>query len=394
MKLKWIAVLAVAASALFAGTAFAEDNVFTDVDFSTEQGAAIEKMYSVGYLKGYNDGSFKPDATITRAELTRVFNQVFQYELNEEKASTMETFSDVEEEAWYYDDVMIAQSNGYINGFNDGTFRPQDNFTRQQTCVVLALAAGIQNASTDITINDEVSPWALTYVKAAIGDGAFELEENDTFRATANITRGEVCEALAKYVVIESEVVTDETGEAVTNEEGETETTTSVTVKSSSGSSGGGGGSSSGGSSSGSSSSGSSTATTDAETETTTVDSGSSNADNSTTEAETETTTEASVITLTDAEAAALSSIISDTKNKLMYMVKTSEEKEVVQYILDALQSYQADNNYDVSTAIAEAKGMYNALSSEEKDDFYSCLLASYDLSEVSMLMDVFSAFF
>lgn len=399
MKLKWMAVLTLAASTLFAGAVFAaEDNGFSDVDFSTEQGQAIEKMYSVGYLKGYNDGTFKPDATITRAELTRVFNQVFKYELNEEKAATMEDFSDVEQGAWYYNDVRIAQTNGYINGFNDGTFRPQDNFTRQQTCVTLALAAGLQNTAQEITISDEVSPWAENYVKAAIADGAFELEEGNTFRATANITRGEVCEALAKYVVIETEVVTDEQGEAVTNSEGETETATTVSVsKPNSSSNGGssGGGSSSGGSSGGSSSGGSTGTTTATEATTETTTSATTTDTTTTTEATTETTTEDTTddveIVLGEEEITALKNVISDTRNILMYRVRTDAEKEIVQYILESMESYLADNSFDVTSAIGEAKNMYYDLSEEEKTDFRNCVMTSYDMMDVTLLQEVFA---
>lgn len=399
MKLKWMAVLTLAASTLFAGVAYAAEDGFSDVDFSTEQGQAIEKMYSVGYLKGYNDGTFKPDATITRAELTRVFNQVFKYELNSEKAATTADFTDVDKNAWYYNDVRIAQTNGYINGFNDGTFRPQDNFTRQQTCVTLALAAGLQNTTQEITISDEVSPWAENYVKAAISDGAFELEEGNTFRATANITRGEVCEALAKYVVIETEVVTDEQGEAVTNSEGETETATTVSVsKPNSSSNGGssGGGSSSGGSSGGSSSGGSTgtttatEATTEATTSATTTDT-----TTTTTEVTTETTTEDTTdnveIVLGEKEITALKNVISDTRNILMYRVRTDAEKEIVQYILESMESYLADNSFDVTSAIGEAKNMYYDLSEEEKTDFRNCVMTSYDMMDVTLLQEVFA---
>lgn len=399
MKLKWIAAMTLAVSAVFTTFAFAAENKgFSDVDFSTEQGKAIEKMYSVGYLKGYNDGSFKPEATITRAELTRVFNQVFDYKLNEEKASSMEKFSDVEESAWYYNDVRIAQSNGYINGFNDNTFRPQDNFTRQQTCVVLALAAGLQSPTTDIVINDEVSPWAEAYVKASIADGAFKLEEGNKFRGTVNITRGEVCQALAKYVVIESEIVTNEQGEAVTNAEGETETSTKVVSKQPSGNSGSG--TSGGGNSSNNNNSNNTVVTTESSTEKTTAEVTTSVTEATTeavtkvtTEATTEATTEKVEIKLNDEEIAALKNVIDDTKYTLMYMVKTSDEKAVAQYMLNAMENYLADNSYDVSTAIGEAKQMYYALSAEERADFKNCLLSSYNMVEVSLLKDVFAPF-
>lgn len=392
MKLKLIISAALTFSTLFVTTAIAADNKgFTDVDFSTEQGQAIEKMYNAGYLAGYSDGSFKPDSTITRAELTRVFNQVFKYELNEEKAASMTDFYDVEKGAWYYNDVKIAQSNGYINGFNDNTFRPQNNFTREQTCVVLALAANLKSPSNDITINDEVSPWAETYVKASIADSAFKLENNNNFRATVNITRGEVCQALAKYVDIKNNTTTETSTETTTNSlttakteassNSSNETTTSKTNTSGNGSSG----------STGSSGVDNKTTTT---TETTTEATTKATTTNTTT---TETTTEpttASVITLSDEQMKALNNVISDTEEILIYKVKTQNEVDVANYVLNAMISYREDNTFDITSAISEAKNMYYSLSSTERDDFKHCLMTSYNVSDVGKLKEVFSAFF
>lgn len=393
MKLKLIISAALTFSTLFVTTAIAADNKgFTDVDFSTEQGQAIEKMYNAGYLAGYNDGSFKPNSTITRAELTRVFNQVFKYELNEEKAVSMTDFSDVEKGAWYYNDVKIAQSNGYINGFNDNTFRPQNNFTREQTCVVLALAANLKSPSNDITINDEVSPWAETYVKASIADSAFKLENNNNFRATVNITRGEVCQALAKYVDIKNNTTTETSTETTTNSlttaktdaasNSSNETTTSKTNTSGNGSSG----------STGSSGvDNKTTTTTETTTEATTKATTTTNT--TTTETTTETTT-ASVITLSDEQMKALNNVISDTEEILIYKVKTQNEVDVANYVLNAMISYREDNTFDITSAISEAKNMYYSLSSTERDDFKHCLMTSYNMSDVGKLKEVFSAFF
>lgn len=384
MKLKWLITSLIAFSTLFATSAFAaESKGFTDVDFSTEQGQAIEKMYKAGYLAGYNDGSFKPDATITRAELTRVFNQVFNYRLDEEKAAEMDDFTDIEKGVWYYNDVKIAQSNGYINGFNDNTFRPQDNFTRQQTCVVLALAAGLESNVSDITISDEVSPWAEAYVKAAVADGAFKLEEGNTFRATLNITRGEVCQALAKYVA-EEEASTEATTKTTTNvTTDKTENTTTAksetTTKKSPGTSGG----SNGSSGSGSSDNKTNTVATEATTETTTKAT-----TTTTTEASTETTT--LVIELNDAQLNALDNVIYDTENKLIYRVDTDAQLEVVNYVLDAMKAYRADSSFDVSSAIREAKGMYYQLSAEERAQFKQAAMLSYNLSDVGLLREIF----
>ena len=373
MKLKRILAGALAVACVSSINVFAADTAsktgFSDVNESTAEGQAIVKMYEAGYIKGYEDGTFKPNGNITRAELTRVFNQVFGYKADEEKLKSVKNFADNNEnDAWYYNDVRIAQSNGYVSGFGDNTFRPKDNFTRQQTCVVLAQAAKLPTeVKDDIKINDEVAQWAESYVKRAISAGAFSLEKNDTFRATDNITRGEVCLALAKYigtnnsentteVTTKTEVVTNANGETVT----ETTTTeaTETTTKNTS-SSGGGGGSSSGGSSSGGSSS------------------------NTTTEA----------ITLNDSQMKALKNIIRDTKSYLIPYCSTAEQKEVAQYILSAMESYYADPSYDVLSDISTAKQMYYGLSSDERKEFQSNCLSSLSLSDIEVLKPIFEPF-
>lgn len=406
MKIKFMAAAVIALGTLMSTTALAADKTtpFKDVDTATEEGQAIEKMYNAGYLKGYEDGTFKPEATITRAELTRVFNQVFKYELDEEKAETTPDFSDIEKKAWYYNDVRIAQTNGYINGFNDNTFRPQDNFTREQTCVVIALAGKLENKEIKPEILDTVSPWAVEYVDTVINNGVIPLEEGK-FRAKENITRGEVCKALAKFV--NTDKTSENTSKTDTSSDKASESTTSDNSGSSStggsGSSSTGGGSSTGGSGSsgtgggsstgGTGSSGSTTSTTQSSTTTSTTTT--TTTTTSTTESSTENTTQdqepsGSGIELSPSQKSALSRIISGTRNSLRYAVKTDAEVDLVRAILAAMSSYESDNNFDILSAVYDAKALYDNLTPEEKEDFKSCAMSIYDPTDIMELRDVF----
>ncbi len=404
MNFKKFIALGLAICASFAPCAFADEqtqantSVFSDVDEDTQTGKAILQMYEYGYLKGYNDGTFKPNATITRAELTRVFNQVFKYELDEEKAENMQNFYDnTDADAWYYNDVRIAQSNGYINGFDDFTFRPQENFTRQQTCVVLDLAAKLDTSAeadySDVVIADEVSEWADKYVKAAVAAKAFDLELGNTFRAKQNITRGEVCLALSKFIVVETEVVTDAAGEAVTNAEGETETVTRVSVNTENKSSGGGGG----GGSSSKDKTETNTKVIEPATQTTTE-----KVTSATTEATTETTTEAKSSggnttpenpKLTDAENQALLRVIRVTQNTVIPNCKSGAMKNVGETVLESMKAYYNDNSYDIGSAITEALDMYHSLSAEERTEFKRIVMSSYNTYDISILRNVFAPF-
>ncbi len=186
---------------------------FTDVDANTTRGAAIYKMANAGILLGDGDGTFRPNDPITRGELTKIVNMIFGYT---EKDAT--TFKDVNDTHWYKEHVLIAQKAGYIKGYEDGTFRGENNITREETCTILTRVADVQDLGYHPVISDAVSDWAVPYVEKVIGSFFMTLEEGNKFRATENITRAEFCEAFAKFVV-EKPVVTPDDEKKEENKE-------------------------------------------------------------------------------------------------------------------------------------------------------------------------------
>lgn len=96
----------------------------------------IEKFANLGYIDGYEDNTFRPDGQITRAEFVKLVNRVFNLS---EKAN--ENFIDVNSTDWYYDEVRIACKAGYINGEQDINgnyiFRPEDKITRQEAMKII-----------------------------------------------------------------------------------------------------------------------------------------------------------------------------------------------------------------------------------------------------------------
>ena len=88
-----------------------------------------------GYVCGYVDGTFRADQTITRAEYVKIVNNFFGYELEYDKNAG---FSDVDSDEWYAPYVNEAVERGYINGYEDGTFRPENPIRRQEATVILA----------------------------------------------------------------------------------------------------------------------------------------------------------------------------------------------------------------------------------------------------------------
>ncbi len=152
-------------------------------------------LAAAGVLSGDGDGKFRPNDSLSRAELCKVVNMIFKYT---EKDTT--GFSDVSKDAWYYEQVLIAKKAGYIKGYEDGTFRANNKVTREQACVILARVTGLKDNGVYVEIKDEVAAWALPSVKLVVAHELMALEEGNTFRATQNITRGEFSHTHAGFV--------------------------------------------------------------------------------------------------------------------------------------------------------------------------------------------------
>lgn len=100
--------------------------------WSTE---AIQNLISRGLLDGYPDGSFKPENRITRAEMANI---AYKYLYTQESLYNQYiNFSDVESDAWYYFAVTNAAGNAVVQGYLDGTFRPEDYITRAEAARII-----------------------------------------------------------------------------------------------------------------------------------------------------------------------------------------------------------------------------------------------------------------
>lgn len=204
-KIYKIGLMALSMCMLFTLAAFAEDETnntqtktFVDVDENHRAWADILKMIEAGVLDGYEDGTFKPDAPIKRSQFIKIINKSLGYV---EKAESI-SFTDVKPEDWYYDDLLIAVKAGYISGFNDGTFKPDEYITREQVCKILSMVLELFDLPYDKEPVDTISDWAKPYVYKILASRVMSLDESGRFRALENATRAEVCEAIADHVVL------------------------------------------------------------------------------------------------------------------------------------------------------------------------------------------------
>ena len=126
--------------------------VFPDVDKGEWYYNAVVSLAERGVLNGYEDGTFRPEAQITRAELAAMLSQ-FLYGSTVPNGST---FSDVSEQDWFYEPVMRLAENGFLTGYEDKTIRPGNVVTRAEAVTILNRMTGkmysdtIQNPFSDI----------------------------------------------------------------------------------------------------------------------------------------------------------------------------------------------------------------------------------------------------
>ncbi|MBH5320507.1 S-layer homology domain-containing protein [Paenibacillus sp. GSMTC-2017] len=136
---RWISLLLVAAmSFTLLGTVGASTKPVSDIDghWAAE---SLRKWVDNGLLKGYDDGSYKPDRHVTRAEFVSLINRSFKLTEKAELA-----FADVDKKSWVHEQVSIAVKAGYVNGFSDGSFRPNDKITREQSANMVFKLLGLK----------------------------------------------------------------------------------------------------------------------------------------------------------------------------------------------------------------------------------------------------------
>jgi hypothetical protein len=142
-----------------------------------------------GYINGYPDGTFKPENTISRAEFVKIVNSARNY-----TAMTNIPFRDVPVNEWYFQEVQKAYQAGYITGDNEGNFNPSAQITRQEVAVILnRIMPGGDPAYALNGVNDanRIDEWALASVRAVYSRGYITGDADGNFNPLNPLKRGE-----------------------------------------------------------------------------------------------------------------------------------------------------------------------------------------------------------
>ena len=146
------------------------------------------------YINGYEDGTFRPDKPMTRAEFVKVINKFFGFTDGGEVP-----FKDVEKGLWSYNEISIAVNQGYINGYTDNTFRPNELITRQEAAKIIATITKL-NGDGVLSYNDtdKIGDWAKQYVDALTDNGILKGVGDNYFMPQNNMTRAEAVTILSR----------------------------------------------------------------------------------------------------------------------------------------------------------------------------------------------------
>jgi hypothetical protein len=179
-------------------------NKFSDVSATYWGYDAISSLSSEGIVSGYPDGTFKPNAAITRAEFAAMLVQA----LGLNTSGTTGTFTDVTADSWYYGTVNSAVYAGLVSGMGYNLFSPETLITREQMAVMVAKALGDNAPATDGTElnafgdSSSVSSWAVTSMEEAVKAGIVSGMTADRLAPLAHATRAQAAAMLYKLLTV------------------------------------------------------------------------------------------------------------------------------------------------------------------------------------------------
>ncbi len=148
----------------------------------------------VAYMIGYADGTVRPLSGITRAEVATIFFRLLTDEVRDEYWSQRNPYTDVAEDAWYNNAISTLVNMGIISGYSDGTFRPDAAITRAEfTKIAVSFFDYADDGYSGRFSDVSGGSWYATFVDAAADMGLIEGYGDGTFRPDAGITRAEAC---------------------------------------------------------------------------------------------------------------------------------------------------------------------------------------------------------
>lgn len=181
--------------------------VFPDVPALHQNFISVGFLNEEGVIKGYPDGTFKPDAAVNRAELTKMVVAKFE---NPDPTVYKDCFPDVKNE-WFAPYICLAKSKGWVSGYPDGTFKPGNSVNRVEAIKIVLnvmIADMMWPSPTEaekqlpLPADSDASAWYAGHLKFAIakelldGQHVYEDANGYYYKPADSMTRKEVAEMM------------------------------------------------------------------------------------------------------------------------------------------------------------------------------------------------------
>ncbi|WP_055105071.1 glycosyl hydrolase [Paenibacillus ihumii] len=162
--------------------------------------ARLDRWQEHGVISGYEDGSYRPDEKITRAELVTLINKIFGF-----SAQSGDRFSDVPVNSWFAGQMAAAKAAGYYLGFPGGLGKPAASITRQDAAVLLARVLRLNteaDAPAALGFSDEasISGYAKGAIQALTADHVLSGYADGSFRPQQEVTRAEIVTLIDRLI--------------------------------------------------------------------------------------------------------------------------------------------------------------------------------------------------
>ena len=145
----------------------------------------------IAYVVGFVDGTVRPGSNITRAETVTMLYRLLTAERRDEIFTKNNTFSDVTADLWYNKAVSSMTNGGYIKGYEDGTFGGSRSITRAEFVAMLARFIGLDDNASCSFVDVKTNHWAYRYIATATQAGWINGYTDGTFKPDQPITRAE-----------------------------------------------------------------------------------------------------------------------------------------------------------------------------------------------------------
>lgn len=203
-------------------------NFFEDIKADAWYYKYVDRAVSEGLFKGMTETRFEPDTNLSRAMLVTI---LYRMAGSPDVSGLKESFSDVTSKHWAYKEIIWGSNNGIIKGYPDGTFKPNQDISRQELCAMIARYARFIDSPLDTDRNalkgfDDYKSVGKSFkddVNALCACGIVQGYEDDTIRPAANATRAQAATMILRFedIIAELEAENAAENEAVETDEAE-----------------------------------------------------------------------------------------------------------------------------------------------------------------------------